>query len=93
MKTTKATALNTQQAAASEQELPSFHPVVRVAGALEASLVLTDHLSEREVFLHRGRRTGVMEVENRHGGVRLLDLLRPVGNVQRNQVLGRQQPI
>src|SRR5262249_26385395 len=60
---------------AGQDELPSFHSVVRVRGPLEASLVVADYFVQSEVHRDRIRRRGVAEIEDGYGRMGLLNLL------------------
>src|SRR6266550_3917034 len=72
---------------ARQNEFPSLHSVMIVGCALEAGLVVTNHLVERVVLCNSVRRVRVMKVEDRQRGMGLSNFLRTVGHVLRNEML------
>ena len=77
--------------ATGEDEIPAFQPIwLDPILAGKASFIVPDRLVEVVVFANGDRRLGVVEVEDGHVRIGLLDLLRFVGDVLSDQVFVRE---
>ena len=73
--------------AAGDQEIPGLDAVGQVMDAAEAGLIVADELLQAEVHADCMRGRGVMEVEDRDGGIGPVDLGFLVGDVLSDQML------